>query len=191
MNKIAALVLAGFSLVVVACSGGDDENHGSTAAALTVVEACSATVFCKVGDDTEIVALSKQAAGCRLRSFTLVEGGVAVVDDLDGVTWTSTESTITISHEGEPSIECTDPHAKASATPASGGGKCTGSSWSCSGSPAGSCGSQDGCTFTQHTHIMPVSGDIELRYECEGHAKECDEYDSQKSCEGQRGCTWK
>ena len=67
-----------------------------------------------------------------------------------------------------------------------GGAKeCAGLARRCSTLTAGSCGSQDGCTFSSHVRW---NGDLE--FECDGWAKTCSAYTSKVDCLNQSGCSW-
>jgi hypothetical protein len=64
-------------------------------------------------------------------------------------------------------------------------GKCTGSSSSCYGRAAGSCGSQEGCYAGWH---IRWNGDME--FECKGSSDSCSSFSSETSCKRQDGCRW-
>jgi hypothetical protein len=180
MNKVIVLAAASFALALVACSSDDDDNAASSASALSVVDACSAEVTCNFDDGPKSARLTKDAAGCHMGGLTLAAGGVVVADDLDGVNWKSTTTTVSVCVDGAADVCITciaGGTTTSSSNPAA--GKCTGYPTSCSSLGPGSCSPQDGCSM-----------DLDFRY-CEGSARSCDEYDSLHSCVRQRGCSWK
>ena len=115
MNKVMALLVAACSILVVACSGKDDDeasastkNSASTASTIALADVCTGDVHCVMGDIARDLQLSKDNAGCHLGSFTLkADGTVFLEEELHGVRWTSTPTTLTLCEADDPDcIEC-------------------------------------------------------------------------------------
>lgn len=201
MNKllVASVVLGSLSLV--ACAGGGDTvpsdgdetvtETGTVQPQRPLVERCEGTVRCTmVGTTPTVPTLRKVGDSCEVGPITLAPGG-KVIADVDagaaGVTfsWSSTVRDLSICAGGQ-CLRC----AALGETP--GGkeaGRCTGASTSCTSLGAGSCGSQDGCSFNQHYRVTPTGSGV-FESKCEGWSTSCAALDDEHSCSRQRGCTW-
>lgn len=178
MNHLHALVLVVLSTSLLACSAGDD----GAAAATSPLTACSGRYTCKLPDQRLLTTPLKYDAdgACTLGGFTLTADGVARNGSSVG-SWSGDANHIDLCLVKDLCLPC-DVIAP---EPASTGKTCVGSPSSCSGNSPGSCGTIEGCRMATR---VKYNGTYENT--CEGSPDDCDEMDTQSSCERQ-GCDWK
>lgn len=175
--------------LVVACSSGSTEDTASTTAQ-PLVAACAGKFTCTGGDKPIKPALTKTSAGCDVGGIHLTPDGNASDDSGGHYTWSGDTADFKVCLDGQ-CLDCKNDVALAPAPPpaaspsSSGGGKCTGSAYSCDGLGAGYCSSQSGCYGHEH---VKWNGDLE--WECAGVEDSCSSMPGPKSCANQRGCTW-
>jgi len=182
MRKPVLLVISVVlgSLSLLACSSEDEAATGSQTSAQSAVQRCSGRFICAGSAETR---LERHGDGCYAGALRLEPGGAAVAEDLTG-SWHETSNGFEVCADGE-CLECVSTEPAPAAAPTSKGGTCTGYASSCIGRPAGSCGTQQGCSLGSHVRW---NGDLE--YECEGSARSCSSFGSEESCNNQTGCHW-
>jgi hypothetical protein len=207
------LVLSAVASSATGCSSGSAPSSGAAAGlASLVVDTCNYRYECpapEAGASLLAKSISPRDAGshgrermghdydggttCQAGYVTLGADGTGNYVDYAGdraahpVRWTLEDASLTVC-EGAECITCTMLDVPSASSPSgteTKAGRCTGSADSCYGRGAGSCASQAGCDG--HLHYPPYGS---AYFECNGSAKDCDEFDSELACRDQSGCDW-
>jgi hypothetical protein len=183
-NRLVCSVVAAV-LLVVGC--GDDPESSSTVEQASSVDKCAGSFACSDGENTTATTLVRGPNGCTAGRLLLHSDGRATAEGLSSeAKWHATSESFEVCL-GDKCLTCRA--SGASPTSSKPTGRCQGVASSCYGRGAGSCSSQDGCRFAQHSHIS-WNGQLEFRYECEGYSEPCSAFDAAEGCERQDGCKW-
>jgi hypothetical protein len=183
--KQTTFALGLLSMGVVACSGDPGAQTAGTPQE-SLLDVCEGEFLCEVpGADPVPTRLSRSADGCYAGKLRLVADGRTYVSETTIGTWRGTTSEFLICDD-TLCLVCrpADSSPPAASAPAPSAARCVGSAYSCATYAGGAC-IQEGCSFQ-----FKVQSNGDLKPDCTGSAKPCEDFDREPDCARQEGCSW-